>query len=637
MPLPLKTLRFLFPIIFGVLCSLPSLAADAPKKESYLKQHLARADYPMLEFYFDSIGKPRSIKSSDLSLPPNASPESQALYYFARIYLERYEGVPLPKLPNLVELGKKHKLPWVIAEAKLNQAVELVEADEVWQGELLLHEVINTAREIGYDSLQGRAYRWLGNAEVQRAQVQTGLRHYRTAYDLLEHSEFEIQIAMTLNNIASLYMELSDWKRAKTYLDQAIDGYLNSDDHYDNSLFLAIMYANMSVVYFGMEEYLESEHYFEQAAKLSMETGSVRIKHNSVSNLSQLLSTLGKIDESLELAEACLALPNPQNHKSIKAACYEAYAEAYLADNQFDQAILNAKLALDSLNESASAETKQKMDLLLVMVRANQELKKFEAAFDYLGQLRSLERNFSSHVHGEEMINIKLDLEAKLAQKELTLLEAKNALQASELESQRYREIFYFCVVAAIGFWLFRYIRQMNKINEELAQQNTTDPLTKVHNRRYLPSWLENMARRSPDRKFALAVIDIDHFKSFNDQYGHDLGDKMLIHVATILDEATRSGDLLVRWGGEEFVLLFEIRHVDDCAKTLNRLRLAVENNNLEVDSQSLSATISLGAVNELSAQSIKQEWDKWFFAADQALYDAKQAGRNQHKIHSTS
>ncbi len=111
----------------------------------------------------------------------------------------------------------------------------------------------------------------------------------------------------------------------------------------------------------------------------------------------------------------------------------------------------------------------------------------------------------------------------------------------------------------------------------------------------------------------------------------------MLMHVARILDEATRSGDLLVRWGGEEFVLLFEISHADDCAKTLDRLRLAVENNNLEVDSDSMGATISLGAVNELSAQTIKQEWDKWFFAADQALYDAKQAGRNQYKIHSTS
>ncbi|EKO3842211.1 GGDEF domain-containing protein [Vibrio harveyi] len=634
---PLKTLRTIFPIVLTTLCLSSSFASEQPNKESYLRHHIAKDDYPMLEFYFDSIGKPRSIKSSELSLPKDASPESQALYYFARIYLERYEGVPLPKIPNLVEFGTIHNLQWVIAEAKLNQAVELVEADEVWQGELLLHDVINISRKIGYNSLQGRAYRWLGNAEVQRSQVQTSLKHYLTAYDLLENSEFEIQIAMTLNNIASLYMELSDWDRAKTYLDQALKGYLNSQEKYDNSLFLAIMYANLSVINFGMEKYEESERYFEEAAKLSMATGSVRIKHNSVSNLSQLLSTLGKMEESYQLARACLDLPNPQNLKGMKAACYEAFSEAYLQDGKFEQAIKSANLALEGLSETASAETKQKMDLYLVLIRANQQLKHFEEAFNALELLRNLEKSFENHIHGDEMINIKLDLEAKLAQKELTLLEAKNALQASELESQRYREIFYFFVVAVIGFWLFRYIRQMNRINEVLAQENTTDPLTKVHNRRFLPNWLDNMARRSPSRRFALAIIDIDYFKVFNDQYGHDLGDKMLMHVAQILDEATRSGDLLVRWGGEEFVLLFEISHADDCAKTLDRLRLAVENNNLEVDSDSMGATISLGAVNELSAQTIKQEWDKWFFAADQALYDAKQAGRNQYKIHSTS
>lgn len=634
---PLKTLRTIFPIVLSTLCLSSSFASEQPNKESYLRHHIAKDDYPMLEFYFDSIGKPRSIKSSELSLPKDASPESQALYYFARIYLERYEGVPLPKIPNLVEFGTIHNLQWVIAEAKLNQAVELVEADEVWQGELLLHDVINISRKIGYNSLQGRAYRWLGNAEVQRSQVQTSLKHYLTAYDLLENSEFEIQIAMTLNNIASLYMELSDWDRAKTYLDQALKGYLNSQEKYDNSLFLAIMYANLSVINFGMEKYEESERYFEEAAKLSMATGSVRIKHNSVSNLSQLLSTLGKMEESYQLAQACLDLPNPQNLKGMKAACYEAFSEAYLQDGKFEQAIKSANLALEGLSETASAETKQKMDLYLVLIRANQQLKHFEEAFNALELLRNLEKSFENHIHGDEMINIKLDLEAKLAQKELTLLEAKNALQASKLESQRYREIFYFFVVAVIGFWLFRYIRQMNRINEVLAQENTTDPLTKVHNRRFLPNWLDNMARRSPSRRFALAIIDIDYFKVFNDQYGHDLGDKMLMHVARILDEATRSGDLLVRWGGEEFVLLFEISHADDCAKTLDRLRLAVENNNLEVDSDSMGATISLGAVNELSAQTIKQEWDKWFFAADQALYDAKQAGRNQYKIHSTS
>ncbi|MCG9776203.1 GGDEF domain-containing protein, partial [Vibrio diabolicus] len=133
------------------------------------------------------------------------------------------------------------------------------------------------------------------------------------------------------------------------------------------------------------------------------------------------------------------------------------------------------------------------------------------------------------------------------------------------------------------------------------------------------------------------AVLDIDHFKTFNDEYGHDIGDKMLMHIARLFNESTRSGDLLIRWGGEEFVLLFEVNRTEDCAKFLDRLRYIVENTPLVVDSKSLNATISLGAVDRLSVKTIQQEWDQWFFFADQALYDAKQAGRNRFVIHPTS
>ncbi|EVU16824.1 diguanylate cyclase domain protein [Vibrio parahaemolyticus V-223/04] len=111
----------------------------------------------------------------------------------------------------------------------------------------------------------------------------------------------------------------------------------------------------------------------------------------------------------------------------------------------------------------------------------------------------------------------------------------------------------------------------------------------------------------------------------------------MLMHIASIFNESTRSGDLLIRWGGEEFVLLVEVNDPNDCAKSLERLRHVIENTPLIIDSKPINATISLGAVDRLSAQTIKQEWDQWFFLADQALYDAKQAGRNQFKIHSTS
>ncbi|MCV5388404.1 GGDEF domain-containing protein, partial [Escherichia coli] len=122
------------------------------------------------------------------------------------------------------------------------------------------------------------------------------------------------------------------------------------------------------------------------------------------------------------------------------------------------------------------------------------------------------------------------------------------------------------------------------------------------------------MARRTPDRTFALAVLDVDHFKAFNDTYGHDIGDQMLMHIASIFNESTRSGDLLIRWGGEEFVLLVEVNDPNDCAKSLERLRHVIENTPLIIDSKPINATISLGAVDRLSAQTIKQEWDQWFF-----------------------
>ena len=598
-------------------------------------QNTAAEDLPTLQFYFESIGKPRAIKNTALEQPNLTSPQAQALYYFARIYLERYEGVPISDLPDMVAFGNKHQLQWVIAEAKLNKAIEYIEADDVWQGELLLHDVINISREIGYKALQGRAYRWLGNAEIRRSQVQAGMRHYRTAFDLLDDSHFEIQVAMTLNNIASVYIETSDWTRAENYINQAIKTYLDKTNSFDNSLFLGILYANKSVIEFAQERYAESEYYFEQAVNLSMETGSDRLKHTSLANLSQLLSAMGKTTDALALAQRCLALPTINSNSGVKVSCYEAFSEAYLIRNEFNLAIDNANKALEQMEITLVSESRERMDMLLVLVQASQELKQYEQAFHYLSKLRSLEKDYDSHADGEEMLDIKFDLEAKLAQKELKLLEAQNDLQASKLQAQRYREIFYFLSLIGIASLGIRYVSRIKRVNRELAEQNVIDPLTQVHNRRYLPHWLRNMANTAPESMFSLAVIDIDYFKQFNDTYGHDKGDQMLKHVSSVIKRSVRSKDLLARWGGEEFVLVFEAKNIDECSKTLERLRKAVENEKLSINSLTLSATISIGAIKTMNVTMLNTNWDDCFMAADQALYEAKQAGRNQYKINS--
>lgn len=620
---------------FLVSLSLPSAAKEGKKHSCYLMQNTAAEDLPTLQFYFESIGKPRAIKNTALEQPNLTSPQAQALYYFARIYLERYEGVPISDLPDMVAFGNKHQLQWVIAEAKLNKAIEYIEADDVWQGELLLHDVINISREIGYKALQGRAYRWLGNAEIRRSQVQAGMRHYRTAFDLLDDSHFEIQVAMTLNNIASVYIETSDWTRAENYINQAIKTYLDKTNSFDNSLFLGILYANKSVIEFAQERYAESEYYFEQAVNLSMETGSDRLKHTSLANLSQLLSAMGKTTDALALAQRCLALPTINSNSGVKVSCYEAFSEAYLIRNEFNLAIDNANKALEQMEVTLVSESRERMDMLLVLVQASQELKQYEQAFHYLSKLRSLEKDYDSHADGEEMLDIKFDLEAKLAQKELKLLEAQNDLQASKLQAQRYREIFYFLSLIGIASLGIRYVSRIKRVNRELAEQNVIDPLTQVHNRRYLPHWLRNMANTAPESMFSLAVIDIDYFKQFNDTYGHDKGDQMLKHVSSVIKRSVRSKDLLARWGGEEFVLVFEAKNIDECSKTLERLRKAVENEKLSINSLTLSATISIGAIKTMNVTMLNTNWDDCFMAADQALYEAKQAGRNQYKINS--
>ncbi|CAH1558536.1 Virulence protein [Vibrio rotiferianus] len=620
---------------FLVSLSLPSAAKEGKKHSCYLMQNTAAEDLPTLQFYFESIGKPRAIKNTALEQPNLTSPQAQALYYFARIYLERYEGVPISDLPDMVAFGNKHQLQWVIAEAKLNKAIEYIETDDVWQGELLLHDVINISREIGYKALQGRAYRWLGNAEIRRSQVQAGMRHYRTAFDLLDDSHFEIQVAMTLNNIASVYIETSDWTRAENYINQAIKTYLDKTNSFDNSLFLGILYANKSVIEFAQERYAESEYYFEQAVNLSMETGSDRLKHTSLANLSQLLSAMGKTTDALALAQRCLALPTINSNSGVKVSCYEAFSEAYLIRNEFNLAIDNANKALEQMEITLVSESRERMDMLLVLVQASQELKQYEQAFHYLSKLRSLEKDYDSHADGEEMLDIKFDLEAKLAQKELKLLEAQNALQASKLQAQRYREIFYFLSLIGIASLGIRYVSRIKRVNRELAEQNVIDPLTQVHNRRYLPHWLRNMASTAPESMFSLAVIDIDYFKQFNDTYGHDKGDQMLKHVSSVIKRSVRSKDLLARWGGEEFVLVFEAKNIDECSKTLERLRKAVENEKLSINSLTLSATISIGAIKTMNVTMLNTNWDDCFMSADQALYEAKQAGRNQYKINS--
>ena len=167
-----------------------------------------------------------------------------------------------------------------------------------------------------------------------------------------------------------------------------------------------------------------------------------------------------------------------------------------------------------------------------------------------------------------------------------------------------------------------------------LEVENITDPLTKVYNRRYLVSRLEEEVERSRRYSLELSIfmLDIDHFKRVNDTYGHQAGDFTLSTLATLLKAALRKLDVIARYGGEEFLVICPNTAIDGAALVAGRLRQLVESHQFEIPDSSggkqfIQISISIGVA---SMGATVDTLEKLVQTADQALYRAKSGGRNR-------
>lgn len=168
---------------------------------------------------------------------------------------------------------------------------------------------------------------------------------------------------------------------------------------------------------------------------------------------------------------------------------------------------------------------------------------------------------------------------------------------------------------------------------EELHVRATTDKLSGLPNRAALDELLTKEIRSRLGRKkplmLGVIMIDIDHFKSFNDTYGHAAGDQVIKNVAQALAGVMRPADTAARYGGEEFTVVMPLTTRDGMLNVAERLRIAVEELRLDWEGQELKVTISLGCA-ALEMATSQLDGDRLIESADAKLYEAKEAGRNR-------
>jgi diguanylate cyclase (GGDEF)-like protein len=167
------------------------------------------------------------------------------------------------------------------------------------------------------------------------------------------------------------------------------------------------------------------------------------------------------------------------------------------------------------------------------------------------------------------------------------------------------------------------------RVHAQMEQMATRDGLTGCFNHRYFQEWLDHELHRAQRMPIPISLVlcDIDHFKKFNDTYGHPAGDLVLTTVAGILRGNVRKNDLAARYGGEEFALVLLNTDEKNAAKFANRVRQEIAKAKIQLAGERLGVTISMGIATYPAQAADKAALIEW---ADKALYAAKQGGRNQ-------
>ena len=366
--------------------------------------------------------------------------------------------------------------------------------------------------------------------------------------------------------------------------------------------------------------------------------GAESLKAQAMANLSDYYLQSGKFARAMEQAQASLPLARKTRNLNAEITSRQNLGLAEIALGRVAEGKLDTRAAitLDEQQGATSGVTESWQELGEYLERAGDYTGAIEAHHEYRRLIDQVLRDDTR----KAVLEAQEHYDAEQRVKEIELLNRDNSLKAEkirarDLELELWATLAGCIIVTSLLMGLFyQRVRRTNEAlahsNAKLKIQSERDPLTGLANRRHFQAAMKEMASADGSFSGAVFLIDIDHFKRINDVHGHAAGDTVLVEVAQRLRSALREEDLVVRWGGEEFLIIVKAREAAYAQGLAQRL-LDLIGAPIRHGEHTIPTTASIGFASfPMAPHDLTLGWERAIDLVDTVMYMAKAHGRNK-------
>lgn len=453
------------------------------------------------------------------------------------------------------------------------------------------------------------------------------------AYELAAGRQDEAEQIRLLARMIGMYADLGDSRQAvqvgkEAYARAEAAGYRAA---------MGIISLDLGHAYSLLDERPLQRAALERALAISEHDPDLR--HTQILSLNNLsdyyLSQPGQNDLVLDYARRADALASQAGDELDRAAPLANIGIALGLQGDTEASIRTLQQAI-GISERHGAPT-YVLGITLELVKVLEKAGRYRDALAQLHKADALQADLTAQQREKTVLDLQEKYAAERKSHQIAQLSAQNDLKQAELSAEAWRNRLWAALAAMLALGslaLLQSIRRTRQANRRLAEQSRIDPLTGAFNRRHTQRLLERMQQEPRRRALdvdagtGLMILDLDFFKHINDSWGHAAGDAVLVAVVQRLRGLLRQGDVVARWGGEEFVLVLPHTPTNTLPALARQVLQTIGEAPVLYRGEPIAVTASLGAISFPAMPA--QDWEAALALADLALYQAKAGGRNR-------